>query len=83
MKLQISRLIPWVAGILAFGAGFFWIKDIFQSKKIPYPFEWFGIAVGLGLACWAVAITKIIKIEKPASECSVPVEIENKQEALQ
>ncbi|MBI3252477.1 MAG: hypothetical protein HYZ52_04080 [Candidatus Omnitrophica bacterium] len=37
----------------AFFAGYCLTDLIFRARKIPYPFEAFGVLAGLGLAAWA------------------------------
>ncbi len=53
---KISLIFP----IAAFLAGYFLTDLVFRVKKIPYPFELFGLAVGLGLASWTFSIIHFI-----------------------
>jgi hypothetical protein len=40
-------------------AGFYLTDSFFRTRKIPYPAEWFGVAFGLGLGCWMMALWRL------------------------
>ena len=45
-----------VLGVLSYSGSYRATEAYFRSRKVPYPFEWFGIANGLGamLGVWAL-----------------------------
>ena len=51
-------LIPPAA---AFFAVYRYADFLFRTQKFPYPFELFGVAAGLGTACWVYAIIILFK----------------------
>jgi len=56
---KISLIFP----IAAFIAGYCLTDLVFRVKKIPYPFELFGLAAGLGLASWTFSIIHFIGLK--------------------
>ena len=49
--------------IITFITGYGLTDLVFRVKKIPYPFEFFGLAAGLGLASWTFAIIHFIGLK--------------------
>jgi len=52
-----------IFSITAFIAGYFLTDLFFRVKKIPYPFELFGLAAGLGLASWTFSMVHFIGLK--------------------
>ncbi len=50
--------------VLGLAGGFLQTGKFFEAQKIPYPFEAFGAAVGLGLGCFMVALSHFFGSEK-------------------
>jgi len=75
----VSRILTLLGKLfffLIFPGGVFWVGYcltdlVFQAKKIPFPFEYFGIAIGCGFFAWTLALVvwvqSMFKNRRPAS----------------
>ncbi len=58
-----------VLPLFSFVGGFFLTEWVFRMKQIPYPSQLFGLAVGLGLASWTLAIVKLVQLKRSKRHC--------------
>ena len=57
------KKISLIFSIAAFVAGYFLTDLVFRVERIPYPFELFGLAAGLGLASWTFSMLHFIGLK--------------------
>ena len=54
--LTLSVFLPCAASV----EGYWLTEQYFKRKMIPFPFEHFGVAVGLGCFFWALGLVILI-----------------------
>ena len=54
-------ILSFISSMVAFYVVYRYMGQLFQRQKFPYPFEYFGIAAGLGASCWTYAICKMLR----------------------